>query len=492
MRFGPRVTWGVAALVFALAATATNALPGAEPDSPKGKSAAQVFKAGAAASNVTPWLDEPVVGGWKSAPAEHIHDELWARCLVLDNGDRRLAIVLVDNLSVGSGLVTEAKRQIEEKTGLPPRSVLIAATHTHSSIAARAGNELKPEVQLSEYARFVARRVADGVRRAVNQLEPARIAWGAGIEEKQVFNRRWFLDPEVKLHDPFGGTDQVQMNPGANSDRLLRPAGPVDPQVSFLAVQSVDGRPIALLANYSLHYVGGVGPGHISADYFGAFADRMQELLRADRLDPPFVAMMSNGTSGDINNINFREKRKKQPSYEQIRTVADSVAQAVAAEYEKAEFHSWVPLGAALQPLELAVRKPTPAQLARAKELLAGAKPMPERPHEETYAGRLMSLEEARSTVEVPLQAMRIGELGIVGIPFETFAEIGLELKARSPLKPMFTIELANGGFGYLPTPEQHALGGYETWLGTNKVETEASRKIIEQLLVMLESLKQE
>ena len=81
-------------------------------------------------------------------------------------------------------------------------------------------------------------------------------------------------------------------------------------------------------------------------------------------------------------------------------------------------------------------------------------------------------------------------ELGIAAIPFEVFSEIGLELKARSPLKPSFTIELANGGYGYLPTPEQHKLGGYETWLGTNKVEVQSSVKIVNALLEMFAELK--
>ena len=83
------------------------------------------------------------------------------------------------------------------------------------------------------------------------------------------------------------GTDKVKMNPGVGSSNLDKPAGPVDPQICFLSVQSASGRPIALLANYSLHYVGGVGPGHISADYFAAFADRIQQLIGADHLDPP-------------------------------------------------------------------------------------------------------------------------------------------------------------------------------------------------------------
>ncbi len=75
------------------------------------------------------------------------------------------------------------------------------------------------------------------------------------------------------------------------------------------------------------------------------------------------------------------------------------------------------------------------------------------------------------SELTIMLQAIRIGELAIATSPFETFAETGLEIKRRSPFKPTFTIELANGCYGYLPTPEQHRLGGYETWLGTNWVE---------------------
>ena len=117
-----------------------------------------------------------------------------------------------------------------------------------------------------------------------------------------------------------------RMNPPIESPNLVEPAGPTDPEVAVVSVQSPEGRPIALLANYSLHYVGTGRDEEISADYYGAFADRIQQLLGADRLDPPFVALLSNGTSGDINNINFRHKRAPLPPYEQIRAVAGAVA----------------------------------------------------------------------------------------------------------------------------------------------------------------------
>ena len=151
-----------------------------------------------------------------------------------------------------------------------------------------------PSESLSDYQLFVGQRIADGVRRAVNHLEPARIGWGRGTEPNEVFNRRYFMKPGTPTPNPFGGTDQVVMNPGRGNPDILRAAGPTDPAVPFLAIQTRAGRPLALLANYALHYVGPRSGATISADYFGVFADRIQQLLGADRLDPPFVGMLRN------------------------------------------------------------------------------------------------------------------------------------------------------------------------------------------------------
>ncbi len=92
-------------------------------------------------------------------------------------------------------------------------------------------------------------------------------------------------------------------------------------------------------------------------------------------------------------------------------------------------------------------------------------------------------------TTKVIIQAIRIGDLAICAMPFEVFAETGLELKAKSPAADTFVVELANGGYGYLPTPEQHKLGGYETWLTTNKVQKDASVILVNNLLKMLNEL---
>ena len=213
-------------------------------------------------------------------------------------------------------------------------------------------------------------------------------------------------------------------------------------------------------------------------------------MLLATDQSPPFVGMLSNGTSGDINNINFPQKdseRKRYARYEKMQEVAETVASRVHEAHQQLRFHDWVPLATATAELPLRVRKPTPEMLKHFLKVTS-ANDDSARGHvrERIYADRIAKLKNAPDEIRVPLQAVRIGDLGIAAIPFETFAEIGLELKDRSPFDQTFTIELANGSYGYLPTPRQHRLGGYETWLGTNFVEVEASTKIKRKLLELL------
>jgi len=455
-------------------------------------SSKRIFRAGAAVSNITPPLDEPIVGGWASPPATHVHDELYARCLVLDDGRIRLAFVVCDSLGIAREICDATKEIIHEKTSIAREHIMVSATHTHSSISARGTNRLVQDQELRDYQQFLVMRIADGVRRAVSNLVPAKVGWGSGREPTQVFNRRCFMKPGTPIPNPFGAEDKVVMNPGRGNPDILKAAGPTDPEVAFLSVQSVDGRPIALLANYSLHYVGAGERGAISADYFGVFADRIQQLFGADRLDPPFVGIISNGTSGDINNINWLKKSQRRlPAYEKMRQVADLLAEVVYKAHKEVEFHDWAQLGAVQRELTLAVRKPTAEQLAYARKILSrptGTKSYHKR--EETYARRTLQMHESPDEVSVLLQTFRIGDLGVGAIPFEVFVEIGLELKKESPLGQTFTISHANGSYGYLPTVRQHELGGYETWLGTNLVEVQAAPKIVCTLIDLFDRVR--
>lgn len=450
--------------------------------------APRVFKAGAATSNVTPELGSSINGGFQDGTATFIHDELHARCLALDDGQTKLALVVVDSCVIGRAVFDEARKIVHEATGLPMENMLMSATHSHSCGTLQAVGQSEPNPL---YQRFVARRIADGVRRALTNLAPAKIGWGFGEVPQHVFNRRWRLKPGTVPASPHGvTTDQVKTNPGIKNPNLDEPAGPTDPQVWFISVQSAEGKPVALYANYSLHYVGGVGAGHISADYFGAFANRIGELLSAEQLDPPFVGAMSNGTSGDINNIDFRGSQVKQPPYGQIKLVANDVAQEVARVCKTLVYHDWVPLAVAQKELTLGLRLPSKDEVDQAREAMKQSKLFPRmETMEQVYARETVLLSEFTPEVSAPLQVMKIGDLRISAIPAETFVEIGLELKKRHA--QTFTVSLANAYHGYLPTPEHHKLGGYETWRARSScLEVDASTKIIAGLEELFEKLK--
>lgn len=453
---------------------------------------ARQLLAGAATSNITPPLGELIVGNWIPVPATYVHDELYARCLVLDDGGKRVAIVVVDNVGIPRRVLDEAKRQVQKHSAIPVERILISSTHTHSATTARASADWDdPAEPLTSYQAFLATRIADGIRRAVANLEPARIGWGSGSLPEQVFNRRWFMKPGPHLNNPFGGTDTVQMNPQVGSPDLLKPAGPTDPEIGFLSVQSTSGRPIALVANYSLHYVGGVPNGHVSADYFGIFARRMTQLLERDSHAPPFVPMLSNGTSGNINNIDFRGGQKRLPNYERMELVANQVAAEVFKVVQTIEYRESVPFEILQRELTLDTRRPNDTLIGWAREILSRPESAPARhSRERIYAERTLRMAKMPPRLEIPLQAVRIGDLALVAIPFEVFVEMGLELKAKSPFPDTLAVSLANGAYGYLPTVAHHELGGYETWLGTNQVEVQAAPKIVDTLLQMLAQLE--
>jgi hypothetical protein len=144
--------------------------------------------------------------------------------------------------------------------------------------------------------------------------------------------------------------------------------------------------------------------------------------------------------------------------------------------------------------IELRYRRPTQEQVDEARAFLAIKAPneIEKLPRlAQNYARSTLSAHERpEEVVTVKVQAIRIGEIAVCAIPFEAFVQIGLDLKRRSPFEQTMVIGLANGRHGYLPTPEHHQLGGYETWLGTNVVQEDASVLITDALLGMLGELK--
>jgi neutral ceramidase len=431
-------------LAFALTPIAAHAQP--------------ALKAGAFAQDVTPEkFPISVNGNFADVQAKSAHDPLHARCLVLDDGKTKLALVIVDSCMIPKPIHDAAKAIAEKKTGIPAANILISATHTHTAPTVGGAFQSEPD---ADYVKFLTERIALGIEKAHARLAPAKAAWVVGLEPNQVFNRRWKMKEGTVNTDPFGGTtDKVRMNPPRQSPDLVEPAGPTDPSVTVLSIQTADGKPVAVYANYSLHYVGDMPA--LSADYFGVFAEVIGQKLKGDK---DFVGMLSNGTSGDVNNINFKEAGAKFQPGERSRLVATAVADAAVKALDRAEYRSDISLGSATMPLELPVRKPTADEVTRAEGILEQAKGRALKGADEVYARETLFMAKYPDAVKIELQALRVGDLGVAAIPCEVFTEIGLAIKKGSPFKTTAVVSLANGYFGYLPTPAQHALGGYETW----------------------------
>ncbi len=450
--------------------------------------------AGAATSNITPELGGEVVGGFSPYPCTHIHDELHARCLVLDDGKTKLALVVCDLLGLHRSVSLKARELIEKETGIPAANVLISGTHTHSAVNALGGpvRGYFSDLELTDYQKFVVRRIADGVRRAVNLLRPAEIAFGTVDVPEHVHIRRWFLKEGSMPQNPFGKIDKVKMNPGAGNPALVEPAGEPDPTVSFIAVREVGGRLISVYSAYSLHYVGGVTGADISADYYGVYCEALKKLQADGAEYPPFVAMMANGTSGDANNINFRNPQPGKKPYEQMRYVAEDVATKVNGALAKLTWQNSAPLAARYRELDVKWRK-VPDELitwaketeAKAPRIQGGKADLPL-----AYAGRVQRLAKASPETKTPVQILRIGDVCVGTTPTETFAETGVEFRKRNPFAKSFMVELANGYYGYMPTPRHFELGGYETWPGTCNLESQASVKMMDALLEMAAEVK--
>ncbi len=445
---------------------------------------AKVFRAGAHAIDITP-TEFPVIvnGGMLERTCSTVVDPLHTRCLVLDDGTTTIAFAVVDSCVIPRPIMDRAKKLAHEKTGIAADRILISATHCHSapSVMGVLGTGANPD-----YIEYLPGRIAEGIARAQKNLEPARIGWAVGKDPKNVFCRRFLMKPGTARTCRFTGkeNDRAQMNPGYENPNAVEPTGPADTDVSLLSVQSRDGRPIAVLGNYSTHYAGAPA---LSADYFGVFAQRIGELIGARQTGTPFVGIMTNATSGDANCCDFIHPRRKFT----YKTVGEDTAQAAFKAYQTIQYYDWAPIVMEEALFEVGHRKPTAAETAEAKAYLAEHVPDGKpKSITDVYARETVILSGWPDSRRIKLQAIRIGGLGIAAMPNEVYGRTGLAIKDHSPLKPTINIELANGFAGYLPPPEQHALGGYTTWRARSScLEVEAEPKIRAKVLELLNAV---
>jgi len=433
----------------------------------------------------------------RSGPSDLVHDPLHVRAVAFQNGKGRAVIALMDAIGVGREMTDEAKVIAAEKTGWKPEEMLVSGTHTHT--APKGGDSSPGRIA---YEKRRKDGLAEALIEAIESLEPAKVGFASDEEPTEVFNRRWYMEEGFMPKNPLGGYDKVKMNPGLNN--LVKPAGPTDPEVAVIDVRDKKGQPLGLIANYALHYVGGVPRvidekgrevGMASADYFGEFARIMPYRLRGATSNENFVAMMTNGTSGDINNIDFYRNRGLRAPFEQIRVVAGKTADAAYRALQKIDDYDESPIVAMKQRnVTIHYRKPKQEDIDRAIELMKLSSKERDEINSRTSSVAQNTLRfsepEMTKTEDVIIQAIRIGDQAIVSMPFEVLVEIGMEIKEKSPFPQTLIIELANGGYGYLPPPHQHKLGGYETWLGTSRFVEDTSVVLTKNLFEMLAELQ--
>jgi hypothetical protein len=440
------------------------------------------FLAGSAITDVTPkQLPVLVNGGMTSRSVEKIKTPVNARSLAFSDGKEKIVIVVVDSCMMGRDLLDQAKEIAAEKAGIPRERILISATHTHTAPSSMGclGTDADPV-----YSPFLVKKLVEAILAPLANLQPAQIGWGEIDAADYTAIRRWVLHPKFIREDPFGNpTVRANMHAATNWDHVTGPSGPEDPMLQVISVQTAEGKPLGLLANFSMHYF---GDQDISADYFGLFSNGLQ-----DQLDPGktgFVAMMSHGCSGDIWRHDYEkspQRGKDGPTIEQYS--ADMIALALKA-IDGIDYERPATIAMSETRMTLNYRVPDKQRLEWAQKIVAEMGDRLPKTQPEVYAKEQIILHERQKT-EIVVQGLRIGEhIGIATTPNETYALTGLKIKAASPLPKTMVIELANGGDGYIPPPEQHLLGGYNTWPARSAgLEVNAEPKITEAAIRMLE-----
>jgi hypothetical protein len=427
-----------------------------------------VWMAGVAEGKITPPVGTPLMGfAARSGPSKGIHDDLFVRALVVSRGSTVVALVAADLVGVSKEAAANIRNEASKQTAIPPDRILISATHTHSG----------PGISGS-YGEFFVRTAVETIVRAWQSRQPARIGAAA------VTHRGWV---------------------GMNRRHLESGFSPVDKQICILKICDAQGRPQAILYNYSCHPAC-LGPDNllITADWPYYVAGKIRS-----KLGEVVKVLYFQGTEGDVNTgysaglssigapIATRTFAYAQEVGEILADailarIPDMVLQSdgrVEAREDKVNIEYYIPSTVADADTGLEQAR---AELRRAEEQHA--------PQSKIDAARIAVsfAENNRQRIEqnskigqreyaAEIQAFRIGDAGFVSFPGEFFVEIGLAVKRRSPLHPTFLLGLANDSIGYIPTPEYYPEGGYEVSVArfgpsTAGLWEEAAVRLLDQL----------
>ena len=411
--------------------------------------------AGAAQVDITPPPGTPMAGYYALRGAEGTHDPLKAKALVFEKDGTRVALVALDLIGTTPGVVADARKLIAEQTGISGSHVMISATHSHTGPVLSDGRPRTEAFGGSnklavEFIKGLPAKIAEAVRRADASRQPARLLRGVGKEDGLAFNRRFHM---------ADGT--VGWNPGKKNPRIVRPAGPTDPSVPVVLVETADGKSaFGCYVNFAMH-LDTVGGLYYSADY----AYTLSKAL-ADVKGDGFVTAFTIGCAGDINHINVESTSPQKGPGEAAR-IGTRLAAEVLRTFDRLEPAADGPIRVSSRTVELPLAPVTPEEVTAAKAVMAdvlnGAKPAPKFLDQVRAFKAIDVTDRLGKPLTVEVQVIALGDdLAWVSLPGEVFVQLGLAVKAGSPFKQTMIAELANGSVGYVPTRQAYPQGNYE------------------------------
>ncbi len=444
------------------------------------------MKVGLATVDFTPRPGLPLMGNFREDYATRgVHDPLCAKAIVFaDSRGTKAAVLAVDLCMLDRGNVALMRRVIGGQCDVPPQNVLIHATHTHSG--PMTNEQFSFGMEFAPYRREVEAmlaKAASAVAEANERLAEATLSVGYAEENRVSFNRR------LRRKDGATQMNWEALAAGFDPTQVEAPWGPIDPQVICLTIERA-GKPTAALVNFALHPAILAGDNWLySADYPGFLAEAL-----ARTLGDGFTSVFLNGCAGNINHIDYRE-----PLQGRGYQMAQRVGYMLGAAAQEA-IHARIPVVAdpvavSRQLISLPRIEIDEAERQRCERVLEESRRKP-------LEGQVDGLPEAffadwrlkmypvqQKPDEVEVMVIRIGEVGLVGLPGENFCESGLEIKRRSPTRHTLVAGLANDAIGYLPCREAFAQGGYESTVGSTRYAPGAAERLVEAAVLQLNQL---
>jgi len=411
------------------------------------------LRVGAAATVITPPPGTPLAGYYNLRPAEGLLDDLFSKAIVFERDGTKAALIVCDLLTLPRSTVLKARELIAQRTALPPANIMIAATHAHTGpVVARessrdsldGGNSDLGLQYTAALPDLIARSVADAER----ALADARVSALRTTVENLAFNRRfWMAD----------GT--VGWNPPKQSDQIVAPAGPHDPEIGILHFVALDkeARPLVTLVNYAMH-PDTTGGTRVSADFPGFVSQAVTKIAGGNAL-----AVYANGTCGNLNHRNVWWNDPQKGPAETAR-LGNILAGAISEAWPRLAPVSGGSIRVASEMVKLPLPEINETDRVEAREVVRRMREPRQKFLDQVKAFRVLDVEGREGKPwEVEVQTIALGdEIAIVSLPGEIFVELGLDLKARSPFKQTFIVELANGAIGYIPNASAYPEGNYE------------------------------